>query len=105
VIDLKIIRLVILSFSALTAPPSVLWTDETDAGSVIQSLQEGQILTLSAILDIVRPVTGDDILEVEVEHEEFGLAYEIYFLDPQGYRRKIYVDARTGDLVPQKLDY
>jgi len=53
---------------------------------------------------MVRPVTGDTILEVEVEHEDFGIAYEIYFLDPQGRRREIYVDARTGEIMLQQLD-
>ncbi len=84
--------------------PLAVRADETGAGSANALLQEDQILSLSTILEIVRPITGDDILEVEVEHKASGLAYEIYFLDPQGHRRKIYVDARTGDLVPQKLD-
>ncbi len=91
-------------FVALMSGPLAVRADETDAGSANALLQEDQILSLSTILEIVRPITGDDILEVEVEHEASGLAYEIYFLDGQGHRRKIYVDARTGDLVPQKLD-
>jgi len=79
--------------------------DETEPGEASRLLRQGEILPLTSILEMVRPVTGTHILEVEIEHEDFGLAYEIYFLDAEGRRREIYVDARTGEIMLQKLDY
>lgn len=78
--------------------------DGESAREISRLLTQGEILPLASILEIVRPITGVHVLEVEVEHEDFGLVYEIYFLDPQGLRREIYVDARTGKILMQKLD-
>lgn len=86
------------------ATSTLLRADETDPDEVSRLQAEGAILPLAAIFEIIEPVTGSNIVEVEVEHEDFGFAYEIYFLDPQGRRREIYVDARTGEIMLQKLD-
>lgn len=98
------LRYILTSGAVLLATMTPIWTDETEPDKVSRLLRQGEILPLAAILEMVRPVTGDTILEVEVEHEDFGIAYEIYFLDPQGRRREIYVDARTGEIMLQKLD-
>lgn len=39
-----------------------------------------------------------------MEHEDERLVYEVYFLDPGGRRREIYVDAVTGEVLMQKID-
>lgn len=98
-------QLFILSFLALLLPATEqVSADETEPDEASRLLRQGEILPLSTILELVRPVTGTSILEVEVEHEDFGLTYEIYFLDQQGRRREIYVDARSGEILLQKLD-
>ena len=78
--------------------------DDDDARFATQALRDGKILSLSEILDRVHDVTGDNILEVEMEHEDERLVYEVYFLDPGGRRREIYVDAVTGEVLMQKID-
>lgn len=104
VTQLNRLRYILTSGAVLLATMTPIWADETEPDEVSRLLRQGEILSLAAILEMVRPVTGDTILEVEVEHEDFGIAYEIYFLDPQGRRREIYVDARTGEIMLQKLD-
>jgi uncharacterized membrane protein YkoI len=104
VIRLKSLRYILTSFAILLALITPLWADETEPDEVSRLLRQDEILPLATILELIRPVTGETILEVEVEHEDFGIAYEIYFLDPQGRRREIYVDARTGEIMLQKLD-
>lgn len=96
--QLSILGLTVLMF-AVSGP---VRADEAEPEEVARLLREGEILPLSTILEMVRPVTGEHILEVEVEHESSGLAYEIYFLDDQGRRREVYVDARTGEIMLQK---
>ena len=96
-------RYILVSTVIALAISTPLRADETDPAEVSRLQAEGAILPLTAIFEIIRPVTGLDILEVEVEHEDFGIAYEIYFLDPEGRRREIFVNARTGEIMLQKL--
>lgn len=86
---------------AITKP---LGADDIDTSDISRLVMQGEIMPLTRILEIVRPITGDRVLEVGMEHEDFGLVYEVYFLDPQGLRHEIYVDARTGEILMQKLD-
>ncbi len=95
----------ILVCSALSlAATTSLRADETDPDEASRLQTQGVILSLASILERIRPITGTNILEIEVEHANSGLAYEIYFLDLEGHRREIFVDARTGEILPQKLD-
>lgn len=90
--------------ACLAAPIASASDDGDDARFATQQLREGKILPLSEILSRVEHVTGGNVLEVEAEHEDHGLVYEVYFLDPNGQRHEIYVDAATGEILKQKLD-
>ena len=86
------------------AVPIAACADDMSSEDVSRLLNNGEIQSLFSILEIVRPITGTHILEVVFENEVFGMAYEIYFLDTVGRRREIYVDARTGEILMQRLD-
>lgn len=100
----KILFCLLVSSAVALTVPVLAFADKTNPDEISRMLGNGEILSLAKILEIVRPVTGTRILEVEMEHEDFGLIYEIYFLDPQGRRREIYVDARNGNILSQELD-
>ena len=86
------------------AVPLTASADEIRSEDVSRLLKNGEIQSLFSILEIVRPITGTHILEVVFENEVFGMAYGIYFLDAEGRRREINVDARTGEVLMQKLE-
>lgn len=97
-------RLLYLTFAGCLAMPIASAADDDDARYATEQLQKGVILPLSEILERVRHVTGDTILEIEIEREDFGPVYEVYFLDPDGRRREIYVNAVSGEILMQKID-
>ena len=41
---------------------------------------------------------------IEFEEEHGVMAYGIYYLDPAGRRREVYVDAATGKILEDKRD-
>ncbi len=69
---------------------------------LLKARRSGEILPLFVILSMVRPITGNDIVDIEFEREGGLLKYGIYFLDASGARREVYVDARTGDVLEIK---
>lgn len=99
---MRVLVALLISF-ALTLPSSGSADDDDAMKRISRLLEAGEILPLTKILEIVEPVTGVNILEIEVEEEDFGLAYGIYFLDSEGRRREIYVDPRDGKILMQKL--
>jgi uncharacterized membrane protein YkoI len=101
--NLKFLKTMSLAI-CLGLPIAGIADDDDDARFATQALREGKILSLSEILERVEGVIGNNILEVEMEHEDEGLVYEVYFLDPEGRRREIYVDAVTGKILMQKID-
>lgn len=101
---MKSLQIITVSLLLAIAAPLVVSADEITGEDVSRLLQNGEIQSLFSILEIVRPITGAHILEVVFEDGVFGMAYEIYFLDSEGRRREIYVDARTGEILMQKLD-
>lgn len=60
-----------------------------------QWVEQGDILSLETILQ--HQPLGGELLDAEVEWEDGVLVYELKWLDKQGRRHKIRVDARTGD--------
>jgi len=98
------LKLIFLCAAAIAVTPAFMQADEIDDDNISRLLSRGEILPLATILEIVRPVTGTQILDVEAEHEDFGMAYEIYFLDAQGQRREINVDARTGEILTHEQE-
>lgn len=65
---------------------------------------EGKILPLETIQKEIRAVQPGEILEVELEHEDEGILYEIELLDDRGRVHEILVDAVTGRILRHKLE-
>ena len=76
-------------------------------------LQQGEILPLAKVLEVVRQHVPGDVIEVELERDddEDGKPravpvweYEIEVLTASGVVRKVKIDARTGVVLKVKDD-
>ncbi|MCB1479133.1 MAG: PepSY domain-containing protein [Tepidamorphaceae bacterium] len=77
---------------------------EASHDDLYEARQRGDILPLPEILEMIRPQTGDRILEIEFEEEDGIPIYEIYFIDSSGHRGEIHVNAATGEILPDRKD-
>lgn len=113
--------LLLMTGLMLGAAPALAGDDDTESGGageqdrhdesereteglneLLKARRSGEILPLFVILSMVRPITGNDIVDIEFEREGGLLKYGIYFLDASGARREVYVDAKTGDVLEIK---
>ncbi len=78
--------------------------ESPDRDDLSEARKRGEVLPLARILIMVRPVIGDRVVDVEVEREDGRLVYEIYYLDKDGRRHEVYVDARTGSVIRKRRD-
>lgn len=72
--------------------------DRDERETVTQARKRGDILGLATILEIVRDRTGGNVIGIEFEQEGDSSVYEIYYLDPDGRRRALLVNAHDGSL-------
>ena len=73
--------------------------DHEDAWS---AREEGSILALPKVLDIVGPQIDGEIIEIKFETEHGGPVYEFTYVDRGGRVRELYADARTGAILKDK---
>ena len=79
---------------------SASYADERDEHEEAYKLrQAGDILPLEKILKISRKKIQGKILEVELEHENGQLIYELEILDKKGIVWEIKIDAKTGKIL------
>lgn len=69
-----------------------------------EARKRGEVLPLAQILKMLEARIGNRIVEIEFEEEHGVMAYGIYYLDPAGRRREVYVDAATGKILEDKRD-
>ena len=84
--------------SARPLPP-VETEDGLDAGAARAAVLNGEILSLQAILEIVRREFSGDIVEIQLELEDGAPAYEFDILSPDGRLFEIEIDAATGKVL------
>ena len=75
-----------------------------DHDEAYELLRSGEILPLEKILEISRKQVQGRILEVELEHEDDLLIYELEILDKEGVVWEIKVDASTGTIIEKEQD-
>ena len=66
--------------------------------------RSGEILSLEQILQINREQITGRILEVDLEHEDGQMMYEIEFLDDKGIVWELKLDARNGKVIELEQD-
>jgi len=68
------------------------------------ALEKGQIVPLGEILDAVRPLGTEQILEIELERREGRWVYEVESLSADGVISTHYLDAATKAPLPDADD-
>jgi len=95
------IMLVPLAFAGLPAHAD---NDRREREELNAARKRGDILALSDILDRLPAQIGNNIIEVEFEGDDGRFLYEIYYLDADGRRREITVDARDASILDHEDD-
>lgn len=105
----SVVKIVTVLFALLAASPA--WAeDDFDDGDhkaseeVYVGKKSGVILPLQEILKRAKPLIDGEIIETKFGNKGGRPAYEIYFLDSNGRRKEIYLDARTGALAQTEED-
>ncbi len=75
---------------------------DSDHDAARRAVERGEIRPLNEILTALRERVPGQVVDVELESEDGIWVYEIKVLDPGGRRTKIYVDARTGEILKSK---
>ena len=90
------LAIALLFLSVWTSPPALALL-ETKA----ELAGQAQITMEKAVQTALQKVPGKAI-EAELEKEDGRPAYEIKILDTSNSKRKVYVDARTGEIMKVK---
>lgn len=64
-----------------------------------EARRTGEVLALVEILQRLGDTIGDDVIDVEFEKEDGVFKYAIYYLDRDGRRHVVHVDARSGEIL------
>lgn len=97
---LKVQQFILVSTLILMPMASIAESDHERARKAVQS---GQILPLQEILQKVSKDHPGQVLEVELDQEKGGWVYEIKQLTSAGSIVKLEVDAKTGQVLKQKI--
>lgn len=73
--------------------------DSIDANRVRALVERGEILALEEILRRNEATLGGRVIEIELERKKDRYLYEIKVLAPNGRKREVKIDARTGAVV------
>lgn len=91
--------LALLAILMLAPPLEARRLDPDDARAL---MERGDILPLEQIMKINEGELAGRIIEVELERKRGIYVYEIKILPPDGRRRELYIDARTGEIIRRK---
>lgn len=67
--------------------------------AIRKAVQRGELLPLPRILAIAQSKVPGDVVKVDLEHESWGIKYEVKILTPAGRVREVELNARTGALI------
>jgi uncharacterized membrane protein YkoI len=68
-----------------------------------RALEEGRARPLAEILPAVESALGGQVIEVELEHCDARIVYEVKVLRPDGRLVEAEVDAMTGEVLKEKM--
>jgi len=77
---------------------------DEDHDEAFKLLRSGEVLSLAEILEINQKDLKGRILEVELEHEDNRLIYELEILNEKCVVWEFKVDARDGTIIKQEQD-
>ena len=77
--------------------------DDKDHELARRALQAGEVLPLRTLLERLAATHPGEVLEVELERDDGRWIYELKLLQPGGELRKLKLDARSGELLQDRL--
>ena len=78
--------------------------DDFNAQQIRQMVEQGQILSLEAILEIHKSLIEGKLLDLSVATEHGKIIYELEFLKQNGNVVELVIDARTGNLLELEIE-
>ncbi|MBF0353972.1 MAG: PepSY domain-containing protein [Alphaproteobacteria bacterium] len=91
--------------TALLAPASsgAVLADSSEQKQAREAVKRGDIRPLSDAIAKVEKEYEGHMLDAKMEHEYGRYVYEIKLITKNGWRRKLYLDAKTLELVKEKM--
>jgi uncharacterized membrane protein YkoI len=96
-------RFVLIAVLFLAVPALVAHADD-DREELSAAARSGPLLPLAEILGSVAGRIDGRIADIEFEQEHGRPIYEIYWIDKNGRRRELHVDARDGRVLSDEKD-
>ena len=87
----------------LALPVAPARADDKDHELARRALQAGEVLPLRTLLERLAATHPGEVLEVELERDDGRWIYELKLLQPGGELRKLKLDARSGELLQDRL--
>ncbi len=94
-------RLILVTALVMVSSPAFGASDNQESRRL---MQEGAILPLQQILDVIGKERKGRVLEVELERKNDKLVYEIELLGGEGRAWEYEVDATTGEILERELE-
>ena len=73
--------------------------DDPSFDQALRAVRKGEAMPLSQAITQLHKTTPGLLVATEYEYEFERWVYEFTIIDPQGYLRRVHLDARTGELV------
>lgn len=98
--------LAVLIFIALPLVPTTATADgkRLHHDDARRHVERGDIRPLAEIMGQVKSQLTGEVVSVDLEREGGRFIYELKTIEPDGRRREIYVDARSGAILKSKED-
>lgn len=98
-------RVVLLALLSSIAISGLAWADDDDDHDrARRAVEEGDVLPLARILDILRGELGGELVDVEFEEKEGRFVYELKVVTPSGRLTEIDVDAANAKVLKREDD-
>jgi len=94
---IRLAGLAILALAAMAAQAPLSAEDDHDRAR--EAVRSGRVLPLRAILDAMEKDFAGQVLDVELEHDDGAIVYEIELLAPGGRKIELVYDAGSGQLL------
>lgn len=91
-------------FVTMVLGPIQLTQADGDHLEARRLLESGEILPLENILKHIKPSFPGKIIEIELERKNGYIVYELEILGEDGIVKEIFINAKTGELLPFKDD-
>ncbi|MFC0180543.1 PepSY domain-containing protein [Thorsellia kenyensis] len=70
-----------------------------DHAIITEEVKGGQLLNVKKIAEIAEKEIPGHITDIDLDHDYNILAYEVKLIDTSGVRRKLEINAKTGEII------